>query len=191
MVKTLNDFFYELGNLSYDRGDSRVTKNNIREKEVKNFVQYFVPGAEVLSNGKDGKPVVLRGVAEQDMGTDGATEIDFHGFQLYDYADSDGKWMIVTFDTKEALEQHLTGEAGYLNAYSSQMFVFEDGVERPFEMMFNGDNDAVIGIDKDQFDTPLDIAALQGRIWVRWMDPKELDPLTDAEVAAYLAAKEN
>ena len=34
-------------------------------------------------------------------------------------------------------------------------------------------------------DTPLDIAAMQGRIWVRWMDPKELEPLTDEEVAEY------
>ena len=32
---------------------------------------------------------------------------------------------------------------------------------------------------------PLDIAAMQDRIWVRWMDPKELEPLTDEEVEAY------
>lgn len=51
--------------------------------------------------------------------------------------------------------------------------------------MFNGDNDTVIPIDKDNFDTPLDIKAMQDRIWVRWMDPKELEPLTDEEVAEY------
>ena len=49
----------------------------------------------------------------------------------------------------------------------------------------NGDNDTVIPIDKDNFDTPLDIKAMQDRIWVRWMDPKELEPLTDEEVAEY------
>jgi len=26
---------------------------------------------------------------------------------------------------------------------------------------------------------------MQDRIWVRWMDPKELEPLTDEEVAEY------
>ena len=51
--------------------------------------------------------------------------------------------------------------------------------------MFNGDNDTVIPIDKDNFDTPLDIKAMQDRIWVRWMDPKELEPLTDEEVEEY------
>ena len=65
------------------------------------------------------------------------------------------------------------------------MLVFEDGEYKPFEIMFNGDNDTVIPIDKDNFDTPLDIKAMQGRIWVRWMDPKELEPLTDEEVEAY------
>ena len=30
--------------------------------------------------------------------------------------------------------------------------------------MFNGDNDTVIPIDKDNFDTPLDIKAMQDRI---------------------------
>ena len=85
----------------------------------------------------------------------------------------------------EALKKHLLSEAGALNVYSSDMLVFEDGVFKPFEIMFNGDNDTVIPIDKDNFDTPLDIKAMQDRIWVRWMDPKELEPLTDEEVAEY------
>ena len=51
--------------------------------------------------------------------------------------------------------------------------------------MFNGDNDTVIPIDKDNFDTPLDIKAMQDRSCVRWMDPKELEPLTDEEVEEY------
>lgn len=55
----------------------------------------------------------------------------------------------------------------------------------PFEIMFNGDNDTVIPIDKDNFDTPPGYQAMQDRIWVRWMDPKELEPLTDEEVAEY------
>ena len=65
------------------------------------------------------------------------------------------------------------------------MLVFEDGQYKPFEIMFNGDNDTVIGIDKDQVDAPLDIKGLQGRIWVRWMDLSEVQPLTDEDVEAY------
>ena len=42
---------------------------------------------------------------------------------------SDGKWVVITLPTLEALEQHLTGEAGALNFYSTEMYVFEDGVE--------------------------------------------------------------
>ena len=83
------------------------------------------------------------------------------------------------------MEKHLLSEAGYLNFYSTQMFVFEDGVHKPFEIMFNGDNDTVIGIDKDQFDVPLDIERMQDRIWVRWRDPEELRDLTDEDVEAY------
>lgn len=72
-----------------------------------------------------------------------------------------GDWMVVTFPNLEALEKHLLSEAGALNVYSSDMLVFEDGVFKPFEIMFNGDNDTVIPIDKDNFDTPLDIKAMQ------------------------------
>ena len=104
---------------------------------------------------------------------------------MFDYSDMKGDWMVVTFPNLEALEKHLLSEAGALNVYSSDMLVFEDGVFKPFEIMFNGDNDTVIPIDKDNFDTPLDIKAMQDRIWVRWMDPKELEPLTDEEVAEY------
>ena len=93
--------------------------------------------------------------------------------------------MVVTFPDLETLEKHLLSEAGYLNFYSTQMFVFEDGVHKPFEIMFNGDNDTVIGIDKDQFDVPLEIARMQDRIWVRWRDPEELRDITDADVEAY------
>ena len=95
---------------------------------------------------------------------------------------------VLTSSTKErleALEKHLLSESGALNVYSSDMLVFEDGVFKPFEIMINGDNDTVIPIDKDNFDTPLDIKAMQDRIWVRWMDPKELEPLTDEEVEEY------
>jgi hypothetical protein len=65
------------------------------------------------------------------------------------------------------------------------MIVFEDGVYKPFQIMFNGDHDTVIALDADSFDQHLDISAMQDRIWVRWMDPKELEPLTDEEVEAY------
>ncbi len=185
MVKTLNDFFYELGGLSYDNGDYVITKDKVKEKEVKAFVDCFLPGTEILSNGKGGTPLTLKGAANTDKGATGSEEIEFTGFQLYDYSDSDGNWYLVTMPSLEKLEEYLLSEAGYLNFYSTQMFVFENGIVKPFEIMFNGDNDTVVGIDKDSMDAPLDIPALQGKIWVRWRDPEELKPLTDADVEAY------
>lgn len=185
MIKTLKDFLYELGSLSYDNGDFAIVKDKLKEKEVDSFVECFLPGTEILSDGKNGKPLALKGAANANKGVTGNEELEFTGYQLYDFSDSDGNWYVVTFPSLEKLEAYLLSEAGYLNFYSTQMFVFENGVEKPFEIMFNGDNDTVVGIDKDSMDAPLDIPALQGRIWVRWRDPEELKPLTDADVEAY------
>ena len=142
-------------------------------------------GSDFVKDGKNGAPVVMKGKADDNKGMTGNEEIDFHGLQLFDYSDMKGDWMVVTFPDLESLENHLLSEGGALNIYSSDMIVFEDGVYKPFEIMFNGDHDTVIPLNPDSFDTPLDIAAMQGRIWVRWMDPKELEPLTDEEVAEY------
>lgn len=185
MVRTIKDFLTEVGGLSFDNGDFWAVRDKFRDQEIAAFVDCFLKGTEILRDGKNGAPVALKGLADDDKGTVGTEEIDFHGYQLYDFSDTTGIWMVVTFPDLESLEKHLLSEAGYLNFYSTQMFVFEDGVYKPFQIMFNGDNDTVIGIDKDRFDTPLDIDRLQGRIWVRWMDPEEVADVTDADVEAY------
>lgn len=188
MIKTLREFFTEVASISYDSSDYGMIaqiRSQFRTNEINNFANAFIPGAEILKDGKNGAPVVMKGKADDKKGTTGDVEIDFHGLQLFDYSDIKGDWMVVTFPDLESLEKHLLGEAGALNSYSSDIIVFEDGVYKPFQIMFNGDHDTVIPIDPDAFDTPLDIRAMQGRIWVRWMDPKELEPLTDEEVEAY------
>lgn len=188
MIKTLKEFWTEVATISYDTSDYGVIaqiRSQYRTNEINNFVNAFVPGTEILKDGKNGGPVVMKGKADDDKGMTGAEEIDFHGLQLFDYSDMKGDWMVVTFPDLETLEKHLLSEGGALNVYSSDMMVFEDGVYKPFEIMFNGDHDTVVPIDKDSINTPLDIPAMQGRIWVRWMDPKELEPLTDEEVEAY------
>lgn len=188
MIKTLRQFWTEVATISYDTSDYGVIaqiRSQYRTNEINNFVNAFVPGTEILKDGKNGAPVVMKGKADDNKGMTGNEEIDFHGLQLFDYSDMKGDWMVVTFPDLETLEKHLLSEGGALNIYSSDMIVFEDGVYKPFQIMFNGDHDTVIPIDPDAFDQPLDVAAMQGRIWVRWMDPKELEPLTDEEVEAY------
>lgn len=190
MIKTLEQFFFDLASVSYDNGDYRVVQNAFRDKEIKGFVETFMAGTEIVMNGKDGKPLMMKGLAKDDKGATGAEEIELSGYQLYDYSDTDGNWYVVSFPNKEKLEEYLLGEGGYLNFYSTQMFVFLDGVVQYFEIMFNGEDGAVIAIDKDQIDTPLDIAAMKDKIWVRWIASEELEPLTDEQVAAYLKSLE-
>ena len=185
MIKTLHEFFTEIASISYDSSDYGMVRSKFRDIEVKNFVSKFVPSAEILKDGKNGSPVVMKGKVEENKGATGTEEIEFHGLQLFDYSDTKGDWVVVTFPDVETLEKHLLSEGGALNFFSSELMVFEDGVYKPFEIMFNGDNDTVIPIDTDAMEEPYDIPALQGRIWVRWMDPKELEPLTDEEVEAY------
>lgn len=188
MIKTLNEFWNEVATIAYDSGDYGMIgqiRSQFRQNEINGFVNAFLPGTEILKDGKCGAPVVMKGKADDNKGMTGDEEIDFHGLQLFDYSDTKGDWMVVTFPDLKTLETHLLSEGGALNFFSSDMFVFEDGVYKPFQIMFNGDNDTVVPIDKDSMDTPLDINAMQGRIWVRWMDPKELEPLTDEEVEAY------
>lgn len=185
MIRTLRDFLEEVGGLSFDNGDFWAVRDKFRDQEIQEFVKCFLPGTQILRDGKNGAPVAMKGLADDNKGATGEEELDFHGLQLYDFSDTTGEWVVVTFPDLESLEKHLLSEAGYLNFYSTQMLVFEDGQYKPFEIMFNGDNDTVIGINKDQFDAPLDIKGLQGRIWVRWMDLSEVQPLTDEDVEAY------
>ena len=190
MIKTLNEFWNEVATISYDNseyGMVAAVRSQYRKNEIAAFVNRFTPGTEILKDGKNGAPVAMKGKADDNKGATGAEEIDFHGLQLFDYSDMDGTWMLVTFPNMEALEKHLLSEGGYLNFYSTDMLVFEDGVYKPFQIMFNGDHDTVIPIDKDSLslDTPLDIKGLQGRIWVRWLTEEDLAPLTDEQVEAY------
>ena len=164
MVKTLSEFWNEVASICYDSSDYGIiaqVRSQFRTNEINKFVNAFIPGTEILKDGKNGTPVAMKGKADDDKGASGNEEIDFHGLQLFDYSDMKGDWMVVNFPNLEALEKHLLSEAGALNVYSSDMLVFEDGVFKPFEIMFNGDNDTVIPIDKDNFDTPLDIKAKQ------------------------------
>lgn len=185
MVKTLQEFWNEIASISYDSSDYGMVRSRFRANEINAFVKTFLPGTEILKDGKNGAPLVMRGKAEDNKGATGTEEVEFHGLQLFDYSDSRGDWMVVTFPDLESLEKHLLSEGGALNFFTSEIMVFEDGVYKPFQIMFNGDNDTVIPIDMDSMDSPLDIPALQGRIWVRWMDPAELEPLTDEQVEAY------
>jgi len=188
MIKTLKEFWNEVAEISYDSSDYGMIhqiRNQFRTTEINNFVNSFVPGAEILKDGKNGAPVVMKGKADDNKGMTGNEEIDFHGLQLFDYSDLKGDWMVVTFPDIASLEKHLLSEAGALNFSSTETLVFEDGVYKPFQIMFNGDHDTVIPIEKNSYDTPLDINAMQDRLWVRWMDPKELEPLTDEDVEAY------
>ena len=188
MIKTLREFWNEVAEISYDSSDYGMIhqiRNQFRTTEINNFVNSFVPGAEIMKDGKNGAPVVMKGKADDNKGMTGNEEIDVHGLQLFDYSDLKGDWMVVTFPDMESLEKHLLSEAGALNFSSTETLVFEDGIYKPFQIMFNGDHDTVIPIEKNSYDTPLDINGMQGRIWVRWMDPKELEPLTDEDVEAY------
>ena len=188
MIKTLKEFWNEVAEISYDSSDYGMIhqiRNQFRTTEINNFVNSFVPGSEIMKDGKNGAPVVMKGKADDNKGMTGNEEIDFHGLQLFDYSDLKGDWMVVTFPDLESLEKHLLSEAGALNFSSTETLVFEDGIYKPFQIMFNGDHDTVIPIEKNSYDTPLDINAMQDRLWVRWMDPKELEPLTDEDVEAY------
>ena len=188
MIKTLKEFWNEVAEISYESSDYGIVhqiRNQFKTTEINNFVNSFIPGTEILKDGKNGTPVAMRGKADDNKGMTGNEEIDFHGLQLFDYSDMKGDWMVVTFPDLESLEKHLLSEAGALNFSSTETLVFEDGVYKPFQIMFNGDNDTVIPIEKNSYDTPMDIVGMQDRIWVRWMDPKELEPLTDEEVEAY------
>ena len=185
MKKKLKDFFYDLADISYSYGEYDFITNNFKATELQGFIDCFMPGTTILSNGINGAPLVLKGAANTDLGTTGMEELELHHYQLYDFSDNDGNWAVVTFLELEELEAYLLSEAGYLNYYSTQMLVFEEGVHKPFEVMFKGDFDTVVSVDKDQIDAPLDIVAMKDKIYVRWIDPKEREALTDADVEAY------
>ena len=122
MIRTVKDFLYDVAGLSFNHGDFWIVRDQFRDMEIENFVKNFLPATQILRDGKNGAPVVLKGKAEAGGNTTGEEEIDFHGLQLYDYSDSNSEFVVVTFPDLETLERHLTSEAGYLNFYSTQEF---------------------------------------------------------------------
>ena len=107
MVKTLSEFWNEVASICYDSSDYGIiaqVRSQFRTNEINKFVNAFIPGTEILKDGKNGTPVAMKGKADDDKGASGNEEIDFHGLQLFDYSDMKGDWMVVTFPNLEALE---------------------------------------------------------------------------------------
>ncbi|MFI3175466.1 MAG: hypothetical protein R3Y53_09765 [Bacillota bacterium] len=185
MQKTLREFFTDIANISYELGDFASIQNHYKDMQITKFLDCFIKGAEIASNGENQSAVAIKGIAEQDKGTTGEEMLHLHDFQLYDYSDTDGKWFIVTFFDLPSLESYLLSEAGYLNYYSTQMLVFENGVQKPFEILFHGNHGKTIVIDKDQINAPLDIKKMQEQMEIRWLTLEDLLPLTDEDVEAF------
>ena len=62
MIKTLKEFWTEVATISYDTSDYGVIaqiRSQYRTNEINNFVNAFVPGTEILKDGKNGAPVVM------------------------------------------------------------------------------------------------------------------------------------
>ena len=99
MVKTLSEFWNEVASICYDSSDYGIiaqVRSQFRTNEINKFVNAFIPGTEILKDGKNGTPVAMKGKADDDKGASGNEEIDFHGLQLFDYSDMKGDWMVVT-----------------------------------------------------------------------------------------------
>lgn len=193
MKTTLQDFIKNIALCSYEYGEYSLVRNSFKDQEIQGFMDCFLKGTEILSDGTNGKALTLKGKADDDKGATGDEIIETNNFQLYDYSEIDGSWVVVTFFNIEELEKYLLSDAGYLNYGNTQMLVFENGVEKPFEVLFEGDFDTTVVIDKDAIDAPLDIKKMQDKLSIRWVDPSELLPLTDEEVEEYkraLAEKE-
>ena len=87
MVKTLSEFWNEVASICYDSSDYGIiaqVRSQFRTNEINKFVNAFIPGTEILKDGKNGAPVAMKGKADDDKGASGNEEIDFHGLQLFD-----------------------------------------------------------------------------------------------------------
>lgn len=168
-TKTLRGLLQEFAEYSYDHGDYNVIKDTVKEKEVENFVESYIAGVEILKDGKDGKPVTIRGKAGEDKGSTGDEVLFCHDYLLYDLTGQSGEWIVVTFSSLEDVEKHIVSEGGYLNVYCTEMIVMKDGVITPFEILFAGDNDITVVVDKDIIDEETDLKGMQSRLSVRWL----------------------
>lgn len=171
--KTLREFLQEIATYSYEHGDFNVIKDTKKEVEVEKFVESYLSGTEILKDGTNGEPLTLRGKAEENKGATGDEVLCCHDYILYDLTGQTGEWVVVTFKSLEDLEKHILSEGGYLNVYCTEMIVMKDGVIQPFEILFAGDNDITVAIDKDRFDEGFDIKGMQDRISVRWLPLEE------------------
>lgn len=165
---TLKQLLTDIGSYLYDHGDYNVIRDTDKNTEVKKYVDAYLPGATILKNGLDGNPLVIKGKASENTGVTGAEEICLHGYQLYDMTGSTGEWVIATFRDKEAIEKHILSPGGYLNVYCSDMLAFKDGEIQPFDILFAGEDENTIVLDKDIIDEEFDIEAMQSRISISW-----------------------
>lgn len=80
MVKTLSEFWNEVASICYDSSDYGIiaqVRSQFRTNEINKFVNAFIPGTEILKDGKNGTPVAMKGKADDDKGASGNEEIDF------------------------------------------------------------------------------------------------------------------
>lgn len=172
--KTLKQLLTEIGTYCYDHGDYCVIQNTIKEKEIQKFLDCYVPGTEILKDGKNGTSVALRGKAEEQKGATGEEELSCHGFLLYDLSGQTGEWVIAPFESLEKLEDHILSDAGYLNVYCTDMLAIIDGEIKPFEIHFEGNNDKTIVLDKDIIDNDFDLKAMRPKLSLHWITEEEL-----------------
>ena len=64
MIRTLRDFLEEVGGLSFDNGDFWAVRDKFRDQEIQEFVKCFLPGTQILRDGKNGAPVAMKGLAD-------------------------------------------------------------------------------------------------------------------------------
>ena len=60
MVKTLSEFWHEVASICYDSSDYGIiaqVRSQFRTNEINKFVNAFIPGTEILKDGKNGAPV--------------------------------------------------------------------------------------------------------------------------------------
>ena len=166
--KTLRQLLEEIGDYLYDNGDYNVIKNTDKKAEVKKFVDAYLSGAKILKDGLEGKPLIIKGKAGENSGVTGEEPVCCHDYQIYDMTGSTGEWVIATFADKEAVEKHILSPGGYLNIYCSDMLAIKDGVIQPFEILFAGDDEKTIVLDKDILDEDYDIEGLLARVSINW-----------------------
>lgn len=167
-IKTVKQLLQEIGSYSYDNGDWNVIKDTNKEKEVHDFVESYLKECEVISSGQDEENVTMKGVTGKRGNATGEETIICHDYLLYDLTGHTGDWQIVTFKDIKELEKHIISAGGYLNVFCTEMIILKDGIIKPFDIVFSGNNDMDIVIDKDQIDETFDIEKMKEKLSVHW-----------------------